>query len=177
MPPIDPTARRFIVASTPRRRPDAAGYAAVVAAPFAMVGIRIDADAVTAIDYLPWEQAALAPEVPLAREAVRQILAYAKDPAHAFDLPFAATGTVYQHRVWRAIVGIPRGTTRTYGELAASLGSSPRAVGGACGSNPIPLIVPCHRVLSADGRLGGFMHSRDTFALSIKRWLLEHEMR
>jgi methylated-DNA-[protein]-cysteine S-methyltransferase len=71
---------------------------------------------------------------------------------------------------------IPAGETRTYGELAKAIGSSARAVGGACGANPIPLVVPCHRVVGAGGSLGGFMGAREEgFELMIKRWLLAHE--
>ena len=71
---------------------------------------------------------------------------------------------------------IPAGATRTYGDLAADIGSSPRAVGAACGSNPIPIVVPCPRVIAVGGRIGGFMGARtEGFELSIKRWLLEHE--
>ncbi len=68
------------------------------------------------------------------------------------------------------------GRTRSYGEIARELGSSARAVGGACGANPIPVVVPCHRVIGSGRALGGFMGSRvEGFELGIKRWLLEHE--
>jgi len=78
--------------------------------------------------------------------------------------------------VWEAMQAIPAGETRTYGEIAAAIGSSARAVGGACGANPIPLVVPCHRVVASGGRLGGFMGAREEgFELAIKRWLLAHE--
>jgi methylated-DNA-[protein]-cysteine S-methyltransferase len=71
---------------------------------------------------------------------------------------------------------IDAGKTRTYGELADELRSSARAVGGACGANPIPVVVPCHRVIASGGRIGGFMGAKDEgFELGIKRWLLEHE--
>jgi methylated-DNA-[protein]-cysteine S-methyltransferase len=71
---------------------------------------------------------------------------------------------------------IPAGRTRTYGDLARELGSSARAVGGACGANPLPVVVPCHRVIAANGALGGFMGAKDDgFELGIKRWLLGHE--
>lgn len=73
-----------------------------------------------------------------------------------------------------AIAAIPRGRTATYGELATSLGSAPRAVGQACGANPFPLIVPCHRVTSAAG-LGGFANAREGWLLEVKRWLLAFE--
>ena len=78
--------------------------------------------------------------------------------------------------MWQALSNIPSGQTRYYSELAAQLQSSPRAVGGACGANPIALVVPCHRVLAKSG-LGGFMHQRSGQALDIKRWLLTHEQR
>lgn len=152
-------------------------HAAVVAAPFGKVGIRLSDDAVTGIDYLPIERGIVEPAGMLAREVVRQIRAYLKHPSHAFDLPWEAQGTAHQHAVWQAISAIPSGETRTYGELAACIGSGARAVGAACGSNPVPIIVPCHRVVAAGGRLGGFMHSRAAFPLDIKRWLLAHEAR
>ena len=152
-------------------------YCAVVAAPFAHVGIVTLGDTIVAIDYLPPQQPEVAPANPLAREVCGQLRAYLRDAKHEFDLPYAALGTRFQQSVWRAIVRIPSGSTRTYGELAALVGSGPRAVGGACGSNPIPLVIPCHRVVAADGKLGGFMHARSTFSLGVKRWLLAHEAR
>jgi methylated-DNA-[protein]-cysteine S-methyltransferase len=83
-------------------------------------------------------------------------------------------GTPFQKRVAGNRAHSKR-QDRTYGDLARMLKSAPRPVGGACGSNPIPLIVPCHRVVAANGELGGFMHSRARLPLSIKRWLLHHE--
>jgi methylated-DNA-[protein]-cysteine S-methyltransferase len=78
--------------------------------------------------------------------------------------------------VWEAMQRIPAGETRSYGEVAAELRSSARAVGGACGANPIPLVVPCHRIVAAHRRIGGFMGAKtDGFELGIKRWLLAHE--
>ena len=71
---------------------------------------------------------------------------------------------------------IPAGKVRTYGEVASELRSSARAVGGACGANPIPIVVPCHRIIGSGGSIGGFMGAKDEgFELGIKRWLLEHE--
>ena len=84
-------------------------------------------------------------------------------------------GTPFQRRVWQALRGIPSGSTCSYGELAHELGSSARAVGGACRRNPIPIVVPCHRVAAAAGGVGGFMGQRDGEALTIKQWLLDHE--
>lgn len=81
-------------------------------------------------------------------------------------------GTAFQQRVWQALMEIPHGQTVTYGQLAAKLGTSPRALGGAVGSNPIPVIVPCHRVMGQNGKLTGFSAPG---GLTTKRWLLNHE--
>lgn len=102
--------------------------------------------------------------------ARREIEAYFKDPATVFTVPLAPQGTPFQHRVWGALRRIPAGETRTYGQLAAELGSSPRAVGQANATNRVCLFVPCHRVIGADGALTGF-----AFGEALKRRLLEHE--
>jgi methylated-DNA-[protein]-cysteine S-methyltransferase len=146
-----------------------------MAAPFGHIGIRTHADRIVRVDYLHAPAVPLAPQDAAAREACAQIAAYLRDPRHVFDLPYALEGSAFQRAVWRAIAAIAAGSTRTYGELAAAIGSAPRPVGGACGSNPVPLIVPCHRVVAAGGGIGGFMHSRANGPLSIKRWLLRHE--
>lgn len=83
-------------------------------------------------------------------------------------------GTPFQQRVWQALCTIPWGETLSYGELARRLGSSPRAVAGACRANPVPLLVPCHRVTAKQG-LGGYMGQSSGEGLAIKQWLLRHE--
>lgn len=150
------------------------GYAAIVKASGFSIGVRCNDDEITQIDYLP-SGAEQAPKTPLAKEAVRQLRAYLKDPSFEFGLPLAPAGTLFQRKVWQEIADIPPGHTTSYGELAKAVKSAPRAVGGACGANPYPVIVPCHRVIAAGGGLGGFAHQRDGFLLDIKRWLLEHE--
>ncbi|PKO84877.1 MAG: cysteine methyltransferase [Betaproteobacteria bacterium HGW-Betaproteobacteria-11] len=157
-------------------------YAAVLPAPtfcipsggFAL-GIRASTDEITGIDYLPPGTAARRPTHPLAHEAVRQLRAWLADPRHVFTLPLAAAGTPFQRRVWAAIAAIPGGETLGYGELAARVGSGARAVGNACGANPYPIVVPCHRVVAAERKLGGFAGHRDGWLLEVKRWLLHHE--
>ena len=89
-------------------------------------------------------------------------------------IPLAAKGTVFQKSVWRELIDIPLGETRTYGEIAKKLNSSARAVGNACRKNPIQLIIPCHRVISAKG-IGGYSGKTEGKQLNIKRWLLAHE--
>jgi methylated-DNA-[protein]-cysteine S-methyltransferase len=151
-------------------------YQAIVAAPGFALGIKCDADEISAIDFLE-PHAEQAAQTPLAAEAVRQLRAYLADPQFEFGLPLAPAGTVFQRKVWAQIATIPCGTTRSYGEVAELIHSGPRAVGNACGANPYPLVIPCHRVLAANQGLGGFARQRGGFLLDIKRWLLQHEGR
>ena len=104
--------------------------------------------------------------------ARQQLAGYFAGQRTTFDLPLAAEGSDFEHRVWDALVKIPYGATMSYGELARRLGDArnARAVGAANGKNPIPIIVPCHRVIGANGDLTGFGGGVDR-----KRWLLEHE--
>lgn len=108
----------------------------------------------------------------LLEEARNQIEAYFEGRLTRFDLPLAPHGTLFQLKVWDAIAAIPFGKVRTYGDMARDLGTAPRALGGACGRNPIPILIPCHRVLGSNGGLGGYsgMDGIDT-----KRFLLRHE--
>ena len=92
----------------------------------------------------------------LLKEAISQLAAYFKGGLKQFDLPLRATGTDFQKTVWDLIVEVPYGSTRSYGDLSHELERAPRAVGGACGKNPIPIIVPCHRILAASYKIGGF---------------------
>jgi methylated-DNA-[protein]-cysteine S-methyltransferase len=152
-------------------------YNAVVSAPFGNVGIEVDAEAgfVREIVYLEDAVLASAPDSALAERAARQIERYLADAAAPFDLPLADVGTPFQRRVWQAMCEIPLGSVLTYGVLAQQVGGVPRAVGQACGDNPFPLVIPCHRVVAANG-LGGFSHhAGDSFYPRVKRWLLAHE--
>ncbi|MBB5507238.1 methylated-DNA--[protein]-cysteine S-methyltransferase [Paraburkholderia atlantica] len=150
-------------------------FNAVIDAPFGKVGIRLEGEAVREIVYLPDSTRNAAPETPLAREAVEQIERYFESASAKFALPLAECGTAFQRRVWQAICDIPPGVVLTYGQLAKQLGSVPRAVGQACGANFFPIVIPCHRVVSASG-IGGFAHDGgDGFFRDVKRWLLAHE--
>lgn len=150
-------------------------YQGKLLTPFAVLGIRTDEDWLTDIDYLPLNSSLLSPTNALAMETCRQLRAYLKDPDFEFDLPIHIGGTQHQKRVWQQIQAIQPGDTRSYGEIAKTLHSAPRAVGQACGANRLPIIIPCHRVVAAGGKLGGFMHASDGMPLTIKRWLLAHE--
>ena len=149
-------------------------YAAVLSAPTFSIGIACNDDEITGIEYLE-SQPEVAPKSPLAKEAVRQLRAWLKDPGFEFGLPLAPAGTHFQRRVWERISAIPRGRTLTYGEVATAIRSGPRAVGNACGANPYPIVVPCHRVVGANQAIGGFARQRGGFLLDIKKWLLLHE--
>src|SRR5262245_49319260 len=105
-------------------------------------------------------------------QARAQLAAYFAGELRAFDLPMAPGGTAFQLRVWRELRAIPYGTTTSYGRLAERIGSpgAARAVGSANGRNPISIVVPCHRVIGADGTLTGYGGGLDR-----KRWLLALE--
>lgn len=152
-------------------------FQACLRAPFATLGIATSEAHVTGIRFLSPETPAKAPRRgSLAYLACIQLQAYLENPQYRFDLPLALSGTHHRLQVWEAMQRIGPGSTRTYGDLALELGSSARAVGGACGANPIPVVVPCHRVIAANRAIGGFMGARaEGFEIGIKRWLLEHE--
>jgi methylated-DNA-[protein]-cysteine S-methyltransferase len=152
----------------------ASSYNAIVAAPGFSLGVQCTDDEITTIEFLE-PQPEQAPTTPLAAEAVRQIQAYLNDPAFQFGLQLRPSGTAFQRRVWAQIAAIPPGRTDTYGQLAKMLKNAPRAVGQACGANPFPLVVPCHRVVATGGGLGGFSRQGGGFLLDVNRWLLKHE--
>lgn len=98
------------------------------------------------------------PGHPLLRDAAWQLREYFQGRRRIFELPLRTRGTAFQQRVWKALQQIPYGETRSYGEIARAVGEprAARAVGMACGANPIAIVVPCHRVIRANGDLGGF---------------------
>ena len=149
---------------------------AKILTPFGVLGILCEADALTGIDFLPPDTLPQAPSSTFAQAVCNQIAVYFDNADFHFNLPLKLNGSAHQRKVWQAMCAIPRGQTRQYGELARELSSSARAVGQACGANPIPIIIPCHRVVSKTG-MGGFAHHRDGYELDIKRWLLAHEQR
>ena len=117
-----------------------------------------------------WESGG-ADDTPLLRKAAAQLVAYFDDPAQGFDLPLKVEASEFQQRVCEAMLAIPLGETRTYGDLSKDLGVPAQAIGQGCGGNPIPVIIPCHRVLGANG-LGGFS---GLGGVETKVWLLKHE--
>ncbi len=151
-------------------------FSAIIAAPFGAVGIRTAAGSLREFVYLPPHFGEKDATDALAELAAGQLAQYLHNPDFQFSLPLPEVGTAFQRSVWQAIAAIPRGTVRTYGQLAKHIGSAPRAVGQACGANWFPLLIPCHRVTAAGG-LGGFSNQDDEngFHLAVKRWLLRHE--
>ena len=114
------------------------------------------------------------PDTPLLQEAVRQLNAYFDGTLTAFDLPLRMEGTAFRRKCWQVLCTIPYGKTISYGEQAQRIGDpkAVRAVGGANHHNPISIIVPCHRVIGADGSLTGYGGG-----MEVKAWLLAHEQR
>ena len=152
----------------------AVDYQAKLQIPCAVLGIRTQNNQVVGVDFLPLREATLSPYDDFTYAVCMQITAYVKDADFPLDVPIRLSGTPHQRKVWQALRTISPGTTLTYGDLAQQLSSSPRAVGGACGDNPIPLFIPCHRVVAQNG-VGGFMHHARGDPLAIKAWLLHHE--
>ncbi|MHB8849160.1 MAG: methylated-DNA--[protein]-cysteine S-methyltransferase [Burkholderiales bacterium] len=153
-------------------------YDAVIEAPFARLGVVAEGSGLRQIDFLPEDhEIYMAPSAPApVHRLATALAAYWQDASVRFELPLSYRSTDHQRRVWQALLSIPVGCTRTYGAIAAEIGSSPRAVGQACGANPLPILIPCHRAVAKNGN-GGFMHQRDGAALDYKLWLLEHESR
>lgn len=125
-----------------------------------------------AITRLTWDGQAQGEETDVLREAAAQIAAYAAGRLERFDLPLRVDGSAFQQAVCAAMRAIPFGYTRTYGEIAKELGHPAQAVGQACGGNPIPIIIPCHRVMGAGDRLTGFSGAG---GVETKVALLRHE--
>lgn len=151
-------------------------YDAILSAPMCRLGVRFTGDALTRLDFLPADTRASTQLDMRTRLLADELEAYWRDPGHAFDLLLVPAGTPFQLRVWHALMAIPAGQPTTYGALAKRLGTAARAVGQACASNPLPIVIPCHRVVAARG-LGGFMHASSGAPLDVKTWLLAHERR
>ena len=144
---------------------------ATIASPLGRLRLTEEGGALTRLDFVE-DEPLRPPETPLLIQAERELGEYFSGTRRDFDLPLAPQGTDFQRRVWRALRDIPYGQTRSYAQLAAAAGAprACRAVGGANGRNPLPILIPCHRVIAADGRLAGF-----SAGLERKEALLELE--
>ena len=149
-------------------------YDVILDAPPCRLGAVFTGGVLARLDFLPVDTPLAGVHDARVRRLRAELDAYWRDPHHVFDLPCAPAGTPFQMKVWRALTAIPPGRPSTYGTLARQLGTAARSVGQACGANPLPILIPCHRVLAANG-LGGFMHASAGMPLDVKTWLLTHE--
>ena len=143
----------------------------IVASPFGNLRLVASGGALTAV---AWTDAAPsgATNDPILQAAAEQLARYFDDSRHAFDLPLQPKGDAFERAVWRAMCAIPSGENATYGAIGLATDKPARAVGGACGRNPIPIIIPCHRVIVAGGGLVGYSGGG---GIETKRRLLDHE--
>ncbi len=149
---------------------------AIIATPIGKLGISCNNGKVTAVAFLSPQTTSLPPSDALSGEVCRQMRQYFNSPHFIFQLPLASANTIFQARLRRALINIPTGETRSYGEVAKYLKSSAQAVGNACRANPLPIIIPCHRIV-AIGDIGGFGGMRDGRKITIKKALLTHEQK
>lgn len=151
----------------------------IVFEPFSIqLGVEFEAEHLVRLTFLPDSvllSSGQGQSLPMLQQLQAALEAWAQDPHYIFSLPVQLRGTSFQQRVWQVLREIPCGETRTYGQLAAQLKTSARAVGSACARNPLPILFPCHRVVAAQGRLGGFNHQTTGPMLALKQALLAHE--
>ncbi|MBT8116260.1 MAG: methylated-DNA--[protein]-cysteine S-methyltransferase [Gammaproteobacteria bacterium] len=152
----------------------ASSYPLVLDSPVGRLGIRLGHEAVSRLDYLPRSVPLKAAGTRFEQRIVRAIENYFEYPAVPFALPLELAGTPFQLRVWSALQAIPPGETCTYAGLAHQLDTGARAVGNACRRNPVSIVVPCHRVVAANG-MGGYSGRTGERAIWRKHWLLSHE--
>jgi len=149
-------------------------YQAITSSPIGLLGLIMEGDALYSIDFLADDVEPLAAEDRSTIQVVSQLQHYFRQADWCFSLPLKPVGTPFQLSVWQQLQQIPVGEVRTYGEIAKVLKSGPRAVGNACRKNPLPVIVPCHRVVAASGP-GGYAGQTQGRNMTIKGWLLAHE--
>jgi methylated-DNA-[protein]-cysteine S-methyltransferase len=162
--------------------PDEKLYTAILASPVGYLGVQLEGKMLFELEFLgkhmtagQTESRAILPD-DASKDVQSALNDYFNDP-HSVEQPGTVLrGTAFQKKVWQILSSIKPGQTRTYGDIARQLDTSPRAVGNACRRNPVPIFIPCHRVVSASGR-GGFMGHTSGEALEIKEWLLAHEQK
>lgn len=149
---------------------------AIITSPIGKIAVMNNEQALTQVDvYAESVPYVISGENSLTTNIVDQLNAYFAKKINHFDLPLDVAGTAFQEKVWRALQNIPFGSSLTYGELAKEVNTSARAIGGACRNNPVPIVIPCHRIVAANG-IGGYSGQwRLGRKVDIKRWLLKHE--
>lgn len=158
--------------------PPASSGLLVIDSPLGRIALRGDADAVTGLEIaaagrLSTDGRAESPS-PVLRQAATEVAEYFAGQRQQFTVPVRVSGTPFQEAIWQQLRAIPFGAVRGYGELGRAVGraTAGRAVGGAVGANPVPLLIPCHRVLAGDGRITGYSAGD---GVTTKAWLLDHE--
>jgi methylated-DNA-[protein]-cysteine S-methyltransferase len=145
-------------------------YSAVIQTPIGTLGICTVAQQLARLDFLADHTPLIDPGEKISKLIVNELEQYFKNSGFQFNIPYSLQGTPFQKRVWGALSDLPMQRTISYGTLAKRLNTSARAVGSACRTNPIPILIPCHRVVTQQG-LGGYKGKK----LFIKKWLLTHE--
>jgi methylated-DNA-[protein]-cysteine S-methyltransferase len=145
----------------------------VIDSPVGKLGLLFTDNCIAKISFLPPKTFLIVPKNNIERRVVAKIKRYFCDPHCQFDLPMFICGTLLQIKIWQALQKIPVGKVITYGELAKKLNTGPRVIGNACRLNPLPIIIPCHRVIAANG-LGGYS-GRSNKAIRVKKYLLAAE--
>jgi methylated-DNA-[protein]-cysteine S-methyltransferase len=149
-------------------------YNIILSSPLGNIGLYFQEGKLSRLDFVADDYHLIAPQDAMAHQVANELTRYFDDPKHVFTLDYLKQGTPFQQKVWQALLTIPCGQTLTYGELAGQLKTSPRAIGQACRTNRLPLIIPCHRIV-ASHTLGGYAGVTAGKFTDIKRWLLRHE--
>jgi len=142
--------------------------------PFGVIGIRTHESCLIGLEFLPSGTTETLPKTATGKQVWNALFDYMDDPSKVSQVVLASEGTDFQKKVWNALRRIPVGEVWTYGQLAESVSSSPRAVANACRRNRIPVLIPCHRIIAKQG-LGGYFGQTSGSMLEVKRWLLQHE--
>lgn len=145
-------------------------YKAIIQTPIGKLGIFTVGKLLTRLDFLTNDKTLIPPNEEILENIECQLNQYFLCPSFKFDIPYQLQGTSFQNKVWQALSHLPLQKTVSYGVLAEKLKTGARAIGNACRANPLPILIPCHRVI-AQGSLGGYKGKE----ITIKKWLLNHE--
>lgn len=149
-------------------------YDGSVTFPFGLIGIRTHESNLIGLDFLPSGTLEVLPVTAIGKQVWNALHNYLEDATTLSEVAMACEGTDFQKKVWNALRRIPVGEVWTYGDLAKSINTSPRAAANACRRNQIPILIPCHRIVAKNG-LGGYFGHTEGEMLETKRWLLQHE--
>lgn len=149
-------------------------YESVINLPIGKLGIQLDEQRLPILNFLPNQTPLKQSTDPLVIEIIQELKCYFENPHYSFKKKIKLKGSLFQQKVWRALAQIPVGKTLTYGELAKKLKTSPRAIGQACRTNRIPILIPCHRIVAAS-HLGGFAGATSGKLMEVKTLLLKYE--